>query len=253
MEIIWENCEPTEENYWENLKRCDEYNNLQNMLMVLHRYFKLEGNEDKTPRDLELELRKRNFNFGLIACEKDSDPNVKRKYDNGEIKFIKTKYIFGKNKIELDKVEDHHIAKYNVIVSCRPRKYVIQETLENSSSIEENLEKLENAGEICNNIKGNSNPISKADYVLSDNEKSLNQLILEGKKLVTFKEVNFEEIFINAQKKYPNSQPQLYAMGRKGEPILALVNDGVIICPIGIIITMTSTGEQNYQYVPLPR
>ena len=37
------------------------------MLMVLHRYFKLEGNEDKTPRDLELELRKRNFNFGLIA------------------------------------------------------------------------------------------------------------------------------------------------------------------------------------------
>ena len=29
MEIIWENCEPTEENYWENLKRCDKYNNLQ--------------------------------------------------------------------------------------------------------------------------------------------------------------------------------------------------------------------------------
>ena len=42
-------------------------------------------------------------------------------------------------------------------------------------------------------------------------------------------------------------------MGRNGEPILALVNDGVIICQIGLIITMTSTGEQNYQFVPLPR
>ena len=87
--------------------------------MVLPRYYKLEGNEDKTPKDLELELQKRNFNFGLIN-EKDSDPDVE-KYDNGEIKFVKSKYIFGKHKIKLDKVEDHHIAKYNVIISSSKR------------------------------------------------------------------------------------------------------------------------------------
>ena len=252
MEIIWEDCEPNEENYWENLRRCDKYNNLHNMLLVLNRYYKLKGNEDKTPRDLELELRKRNFNFGLIAINKDSDPDIKKKYDDGEIKFIKNKYIFGKDKLDLDKVEEHHIAKYNVIVSCRPRKYVIQETLENSSSIEENLEKLEDAGEIINNIEDNDEPLSKKDYVLNDKEKSLSQLILDGKKLVMFKEVNFEEIFRNAQNKYPNSQPQLYAMGKNGEPIFALVNNDTIICPIGLCITMTSNGEQNYEFVPLP-
>ena len=42
-------------------------------------------------------------------------------------------------------------------------------------------------------------------------------------------------------------------MGRNGEPMLALINDGTIVCPIGICITMTSNGEQNYQFVPLPR
>ena len=42
-------------------------------------------------------------------------------------------------------------------------------------------------------------------------------------------------------------------MGKNGEPILALINNGTIVCPIGIYITMTSTGEQNYQFVPLPR
>lgn len=253
MEIIWEDCEPTEENYWENLRRCDKYNNLQSMLMVLYRYYKLKGNEDKTPRDLELELRKRNFNFGLIACDKDSDPDVKRNYDDGKIVFIKTKYVFGKNKIDFSKTEEHHIAKYNVIVSCRPREYVIKETLDHSSSIEENLEKLEYGGDICNSIKGDDKPLSKNDYLLNDKEKSLNELILEGKKLVRFKEVNFEEIFINTQNKYPNSQPQLYAMGRNGEPIFALVNDGVIICQIGLCITMTNTGEKEYEFVPLPR
>ena len=253
MEIIWEDCEPNEENYWENLRRCDKYNNLQNMIMVINRYYKLEGNEDKTPRDLELELRKRNFNFGLIACEKESDPIVKKKYDDGEIKFIKTKYIFGKNKVDLDKVEEQHFAKYNVIVSCRPREYVIKETLENSASMEENLEKLENAGEICNNMKGDTEPLSKSDYVFNEREKSLNQLILEGKKLITFKEVDFEEIFRNAQNQYPNSQPQLYAMGKNGEPILALINEKKIVCPIGLYICMSSTGEQTYKFVPLPR
>ena len=76
-------------------------------------------------------------------------------------------------------------------------------------------------------------------YILSDNEKSL-KINFRRKKLITFKEVNFEEIFVNAQKKYPNSKPQLYAMGRNGEPMLALINDGTIVCPIGICITMTS-------------
>ncbi|MBI96548.1 hypothetical protein CL656_05330 [bacterium] len=254
MEIIWKNCEPTEENYWENLRRCDKYNNLQHMLMVLYRYYKLEGNEDKSPKDLELELRKRNFNFGLIACEKDSDPDVKRNFDDGKIAFIKPKYVFGKNKINFSEIEEQHYAKYRVIVSCRPREFVIKETLDHSSSIEENLEKLEYGGDIINVIEGGDNePLSKNDYMLNEKEKSLNEIILEGKKLVTFKEVNFEEVFANAQKEHPNSKPQLYAMGRNGEPIFALVNDGVIVCQIGFCIAITSTREKIYKFVPLPR
>ena len=47
-----------------------------------------------------------------------------------------------------------------MLLLARPREYVIKETLIHSSTIEENLEKLEYGGEICN-IKGNTEPISK--------------------------------------------------------------------------------------------
>ena len=251
MQVSWEICEPTEDNFWENLKRCDQYNSLHNILMILPRYYKLDGNEDKTPKDLELELRKKNFNFGLIACSKDSDPSVKKAYDENKIIFVKTKYIFGKKKFEIKNLEPHQYAKFNVIASCRPRHLVIQEVLQHSSSIEENLEKLEEAGEIVNKEVGNSDPLSSKDYVLNDNEKSLNELILEGKRLIKFERVSFEEIFKKAQSDYPNSQPQLYSMGKKGEPILALVNEGQIICPIGICISMSDNGEKLISFVPL--
>lgn len=251
MQVSWENCEITDENFWENLRRCDQYNSLQNILMILPRYYKLDGNEDKSPKDLELELRSRNFNFGLIACSKEKDPSIKKAYEENKYTFIKPKYIFGKNKIDLTKLEPHHHATFYVIVSCRPRHFVIKEVLEHSSSIQENLNKLEEAGELTNKIVGNEDTLHKNDYILNDNEKTLSQLILEGKKLIKFEKVNFEETFKKAQEEYPNSEPKLYAMGKNGEPILALVNEGKIVCPIGICISMSANGKQIVTFVPL--
>ena len=251
MEIHWDDCEPNEENFWENIKRCDKYNRLQEMIMIISGYYLLDGNQNKTPKDLELELRDRNFNVGLIASEQNYDPSVKKGIDDGIIKIVKSNYVFNKIKnVDLKNVPEDQLTNYHVLVSCRPREYVIKETLDHSSSMEENLEKLMIAGELVNK---NETKISPDDVILSESEKSLSQLIREGKKLIRFKEVNFEEIFINAQKKYPNCQPQLYAMGRNGESILALINYGLIVCPIGICISITSTGEQKYQFVPLPR
>jgi len=248
MEITWEECEPTNENFWENLRRCDKYNSLNKLIMILPRYYRLEGNEDKTPKDLELELRSRNFNFGLIACKKENDLSVKKAFEDDKIFFIKPKYIYIKNKLK--KIEPRHCATYYTIISCRPRALVIKETLEHSSSIEENLSKLEESGEITKKDIDNNFLLSDNDDVLSKGERSLTELVLEGKRLIKFTEVNFEEIYQNAKKNFPLSKEVLYKMGKNGESILALVNDGKIICPIGICILIESD-QKVIKYVLL--
>ena len=118
-QVTLEDCELSEENVWANIKNVDKLNQLDLMCLIMESYYKFHNNT-KTPKDLELELRARNFNFGLIACDKDNDPDVKREFINGNIHFIKSQYIFGKEKIDLkNDLEDKHIAKYYVIVSCR--------------------------------------------------------------------------------------------------------------------------------------
>ena len=72
MEITWEECEPTSENFWENLRRCDKYNSLSKIIMILPRYYRLDGNEDKTPKDLELEL----LAIDVLKVEKNYEINL---------------------------------------------------------------------------------------------------------------------------------------------------------------------------------
>ena len=256
MEIVWEECEPTVENFWENIKNCDRHNSLQQMIMVIPMYYKFEGNENKTPRDLEMEMRERGLNVGLIACDPLKDPSIKKAMENNSLKVIKSRYAYKKGSVNLRNTTEEHNAKYNVIVSCRPREYVIKETLEHSSSMEENLEKLEEGGELVsieNNSGNEYENESENVHNLTDEEKSISQLISEGKKLLRFKEVNLEEIFIEYKKRNPESEMKLYSMSRNGEPIMAMCNDTKIVCPIGMIATMDNEGKHQYKFIPLTR
>ena len=149
--ISWEDCEPSIDTVWHNIEQIDPLMKLDLMMMVMYSYYHINNNK-KSPRDLEIELRKHNLNHvGLIAVEWDKQDHYKKLVNNSSGIIIKKKYIHlyegKKNPTKIEDVDPNHISKHVICVSCRPIKYVIEETLTHSSSLEENLEKLEEAGE----------------------------------------------------------------------------------------------------------
>ena len=69
--------------------------------------------------------------------------------------------------IKKDEIDPSSISKYVTYISCRPRESVIQEILTHSSSLEENLQKLEIAGDL---ISFNSELFDKQDIHLNNNK-----------------------------------------------------------------------------------
>ena len=248
MEVTWTDCEPTEENFWENLKRCDKYNRFGDIVMLAQRFYEFDKNLGKTPKDFELELRKRDFNFGLIATHISQDPDIKAALDKNEIKIIKPQYFYGKNKVNKEDLKDEHLSEYYIKFSCRPREYVIEETLEYSKSLDENLEKLELAGNIC----GNENKkLSENDILLNNEQIEFGKLISKGMKMINFKKINFEEVFARYQSENPSATLGMVALGPNGGAIMGLVLDGRIICPIGLSISYDNDGNKKITYIPL--
>tara|TARA_B100000886_G_scaffold183994_1_gene126233 strand:- start:901 stop:1662 length:762 start_codon:yes stop_codon:yes gene_type:complete len=253
MIVEWEDCEPTIDNFWKNVKTCDPLNNLKFAGSILFGYYKFEENFEKTPKDLELELRNHDLNMGLIADDYSDDNDVKKAIDENKIVLIKSKYLrLYKNINNIDEIDPEHISKYYVRISCRPRKYVIEETLKYSSSIEENLEKLDEAGEIVN-INSDKSKLSNNDVMLDNKEIDLSKLIIECRKLMKVKKVELSKIFEDSYKQFPKATMAMHAMAHDGSPIMALVNEDKIVCPIGVKITMNNRGERTEEFVPLMR
>ena len=147
-------------------------------------------------------------------------------------------------------INSDHIAKYFTLYSCRPRDYVIKETLEHSKSIEENLEKLKESGDIIS-LDEEKFAISKSDKLLSEEEQSLSSLVLKGKKLLKVTKVDLAKILNKAHEENPDATLAMYAMAHDGSPIFALVKNNKIICPIGMKISHDSNGDKVCSYIPL--
>ena len=96
MEIVFENCEPSIKNFWHNVKTLDPLFKLNLMMMVMESYYKL--NENKNPKDLELELREHNLDVGLIASKVENDKTYMDLINSGKGIVIKENInIFTKN------------------------------------------------------------------------------------------------------------------------------------------------------------
>ena len=245
---IWTDCEPTEENFWTNLKRCDEFNSLKDIIMIIGRYYDLEGNENKSPKDLELELRKRNLNFGLIATHISQDNEIEDALNQKKFALIKERYV--RNRIKIDEYTDEHKTDYYVKYSCRPRKYVIEETLKFRKSIEENLEKLELAGSVIS-IGDKIQKISEMHEIFNQKENDLGELIGQGRKLIKFQKVNFEQVFKKHESDNPGARLVVVAVAPNGGPILGLVKDSALVCRIGVNIYYDNERQKVSKYIPL--
>ena len=58
-------------------------------------YYKFEEMKIKH-HVMEMEMRERGLNVGLIACEPLKDPSIKRAMENNSLKVIKSRYLLKK-------------------------------------------------------------------------------------------------------------------------------------------------------------
>lgn len=137
----YDDCECTIDNFWKNMKTIDPLHDLKLTCGIMNKYFSnYEENKNKTLKDLELELREHDLNVGLIAV--NADEHVEKAISSGKVCLVKPQYMdiySSKKGNSIKNIDPSHVAKYMLNYSCRPRQYVIQETLEHSKSIEEKL------------------------------------------------------------------------------------------------------------------
>jgi hypothetical protein len=250
--IEWTNCEPTLANIWHNIVALDPTYNLQTMMMVMGSYYKFHEHK-VSPRDLELELRKRNLNTGLIAIDWTKDPDYKKIVDERKGAIIQLRYMHlytgGKAKC-LDDINPGHLAKYVTITSCRPRELVIEETLSHSFTIETNLEKLETAG---NPIIFGDDPrgsIADVDNISLIKQNKSNHNIQDGTKLVKVMYHNLKAIFETALEENPECQV-ITLDGLNGAKTTFLNKFNESLFPICRVTT--PDGEEKYLCHNLPQ
>jgi len=173
--VKWRDCEPTLENFIKNMKTLDKTYNLGLISPVIMSYFKIE--KGKTPLDLEKELRKHNLDTGLIAKPVSDDPYYSKIVNEGKGENKSKLSYFGKS----GEYPPEALADYIMIISCRPRKNVVEETLQIHDTMEENLTKLKDAGSLGIDSSDADDILESGDIrYKQDNEE---RLILEGKKL----------------------------------------------------------------------
>ena len=139
--VRFEDGERTLETVWHNITEIDRVNRVEWMAVVINTYYQLHGNK-VSPQQLEKELRERGLKVGLIAVPWESDYSTIGYWKNTNGRLVKWKDMHDYESVLLDQS-----VKDMIIISCRPRQAVIEETLCHSSSMEENYEKLEEAGD----------------------------------------------------------------------------------------------------------
>ena len=94
--------------------------------------------------------------------------------------------------------------------------------------MEENLEKLEEAGEFMTFTQDDS-VLAEGDIRIPEESMPLTKLIQQGKKVAKINKVNLEDVFKRYQQQNPDVEPSVIKMLPDGSPILALVKNRKII------------------------
>ena len=214
-----------------NLKKANEKFDLKFMIFASMAW--LEINPNSNCQDLEKYFRNNKFNTHLIAS---------RNYPKNSIIKLRNKDC-----------------EYEMILSCRPPKYAIEELLINWPSYENNFDALKSAGIINVDIdsKNETDKMNEADHykkngqelkILNENEKNVSSLITKNKKIIEYIDIDPKEI-IN---KYYNdavvnfgTKPEckMIGMAHDGRPILAMMVQNKIVCPHGIIVDYANNIE----------
>lgn len=186
-------------------------------------YFKT--NPGKNYQDLEKELRERNFETHIIAKKYNLSNNMILRPVNNSI--VKCEYL--------------------AIISCRPKKYAMQELLENSSSYRENFNKLPNAGNLgCLNVSSTERSDSHLK-IYNNEELNFRNKLISGNYEIYIEEIDVETFIkhlkLELTEKF-GKEPILSQVGKNanGDKIMTFVNDNKIVSSYGIIYNINKDG-----------
>jgi hypothetical protein len=240
--------EPTEELFWDNMKTADSLHHLESVLMIANGYNKIKGNENKNYYDLEMDIRKHDLNLGLIADSYENNEIMKKDIEDEKIAIVDQR--IDKKNLDYSNLKPEQTRNYHVVYSCRNREDVLTETLQYHKSIEENLEKLKEAGIAVvidkNNISDDPNL-----KIMNDETKTLSSMISDGEKRMVVKTILYKDIVTDVLARYPKGEWRMLKMNTHGGPTMAYEYDKKIVCRIGVDMYYDERGKQVQDFVLL--
>ena len=245
--VEFDECEPTVDNFWKNMKTIDTFYNLGFTMMLIEAYFNLEENKGKTGRDLEIEIREHNLNMGLIAVKNNYNPKIQSLLDSGEgiiVNRKKASEYYQMSKEDKEKKESYFHSDYHMIYSCRPRNSVIKETLEHHKTLRDNLDLLDDAGFMVIKSDLQNSGINEFD----DTQKSVADLLKEGKKLLRIVKISLEESFQCTLKSHPDAKIVQIGGFNDGSKIMGIVNSTGIVSQVAFMVETNESGQETRKY-----
>ena len=255
MEITWKDCEPTMENFMTNVTRLDPLYNLGLMSCVFSGYYAM--NKGKSPKDLETFLRTNaDISVGLIASDWRKDKHYSNLVNSGLGAIIKRKHfdkIAGKKYTKIQEIPKEYLADYVTLISCRPREYVVKETLTHSSTMEENFEKLEEAGDYVHfDSKNVDAALTDGDIKIDESEMELSKKIGMCEKLVTVKKLDLQKTFQEDMANNGGAHIKIFARMTDGSSIMGMFKNGKMVSDIGFSIFVDENNQQKTKYIHIP-
>ena len=209
---------------WHNIRMADQHLDLSAVLTSIQGYF--ASHENATYQDLEKELRERNCNTHLIACNLSSHPGLKcaLKRKNGSS---------SKEELDVD-------LKWEMIASVRPPPYALRELLQHQKTYEENFEALAFTGVLVvdGNLKETEKKLKTDEHfhVFNDEERQI--AVDLGKNKVRIEFVTAEQKMYHLRGKlrehYPDVELSEFAKDRDDDIVAGLICKNQLVCKIVI-------------------
>ena len=199
---------------------------------------------------MEIELREHNLNMGLIAVKNSYNPTIQGLLDSGEgiiVNRKKAKEYYQLNKENKKIDESYFHSDYHMIYSCRPRNAVIEETLEHHKTLRDNLDLLDDAGFMVIKSDSQTSGINEFD----DTQKSVADLLKEGKKLLRIIKVSLEESFQCTLKSNPDAKVVSIGGFSDGSKIMGIVDSTGIISHVAMLIETNESGQETRKYIKI--
>ena len=268
----------TEETVWANLAFADQMATQKILgvhpVMVMGAaalaYYALYP--EKNPADLERAFRERNFDSGLIAVRWRDDEKLRPAVERGDV--VVRPVLRGDRKADLQAAAP---SEYYVLYSIRPREFAEKELGTHATSAEQNLARLEEAGDLgakdtacvaeagrgsdeieetkVNEETGDTDTKSSEKFhtsrLLKPEERDFLDKVRKGRVRLCLHSVDMEAAWREAQETHPAAQ-EVMAMASGMGPIGLLAGeDGNLVCPYGRFQRISCDTGVQHQYVPL--